>query len=377
MTASNRTARRLREPGANHGAPTAYFAAVHDTFLRAGEAAGGFVDHFYIIGGYHVRLRVAGPTLVPQITPALEHLKVPAPHASSALTICLWDSVSTGATPPPPVWGEGDLPAGGEVPGYNDERISTTFMIGSGTLSMLDRESDLALFWVPDAQTLPGYEIAAPLRTILHWWMGDHARRMVHAGAVGTLSGGVLLAGRGGVGKSTTALSCLLSGLLYLGDDYVLLDTEPVAFVHSLYSSGKLHVDQLGWFPQLSPTISEHQLPSEEKMLLLLHDNFDRIRKGLPIRAVLLPRVTGLAQTRLRSASAADSLRALAPSTIFQLPGASRAALQQIKRFVEQVPSYVLELGRDVHQVPRVVSQLLAEPEDSTILAYRRRERES
>jgi hypothetical protein len=306
---------------------------------------------------------------MPRITPALEHLEVPVLPTELALTVCLWDSASTAATPPPAVGEASNLGRGGEVPGYNNERISTVFDLGTNALSVLDRKSDLALFWVPDARALPSWEIAAPLRVILHWWMGDHARRMIHGGAVGTPSGGVLLAGQGGVGKSTTALSCLLSELLYLGDDYVLLGAEPVPFAHSLYNSGKLHADQLRRFPQLSPAVSALQGPDEEKTLLLLHRHFgDHIATGLPIRAILMPRVTGLARTRLKSVSPASGLVALAPSTIFQLPSGDQAAFRQIAQFVEQVPSYVLELGRDVYEIPQVISQLLAELHDANRL---------
>jgi hypothetical protein len=349
-------------PGGEDVAP-AYFAAVHETFRHAGQAVGGLVDRFYTIGGYPIRLRFAGSALLPLIAPTLAHLEAPAPHPAPMLTVCLWDYASTRAAPPPPVWGTDDQGNCGEVPGYNDGRISTVFDRGSNVLSMLDRELDLALFWVRDPEEpLPYYEIAAPLRVILYWWMGDHGRRLIHAGAVGITSGGVLLAGRGGSGKSTTALCCLLSGMLYAGDDYVLVGTEPVPFVHSLYNSGKLHADQLRRFPQLLSATSAPRRPDEEKALLLLHEHFgERVAAGFPLRAILLPHVTGTAKTRLRETTTAASLVALAPSTIFQMPNPGPVALRQIARFVEQVPSYVVELGQDVADVPRLVAGLLSE----------------
>jgi hypothetical protein len=364
---------------ANRAVLSRYFAAVHDTFSQARQAVASFVDRDYVIGGYNIRLRFAGPTLIPRITPALGHLEVSVPHVAPALTICIWDSASTGATPPAPTWEASGLEGiRGEVVGYNDERFSTAIFnnVGRNTLSVLDRESNLALFWVLDEQALPMWEIAGPLRAILHWWMGDHGRRMVHAGAVGTPSGGVLLAGRGGVGKSTTTLSCLLSGLLYLGDDYVLLSAEPGPSVHNLYSSAKLSHDSFRWFPQLLPAVSSQPgAEDEEKALLLLPDHFrDQVVTSLPLRATLVPRITGLARTRLKRASAAASLMALAPSTIFQLPGDGRAVFQQIAQVIEQVPSYFLELGHDVHEVPRIILQLLSELGDDDVIKSGRRE---
>jgi len=362
---------------ANRAALSRYFTAVNDTFRQARQAVANFVDRDYVIGGYNIRLRFAGPALIPRITPALGHLEVSVPHVAPALTICLWDSASTGATPPAPTWEASGLEGiRGEVGGYNDERFSTAIFnnLGRNTLSVLDRESNLALFWVPSEQALPMWEIGAPLRAILHWWMGDHGRRMVHAGAVGTPSGGVLLAGRGGVGKSTTTLSCLHSGLFYMGDDYVLLSTKHGPAVHSLYSSAKLDHDSLRWFPQLLPAVSSQPgAEDEEKALLLLPDHFGgQVATSLPLRVTLIPRITGLTRTRLKRASAAASLMSLAPSTIFQLPGSGRAVFQQIAQVIQQVPSYFLELGRDVHEAPRIISNLLSELGDDDIKSGRR-----
>ena len=43
------------------------------------------------------------------------------------------------------------------------------------------------------------------------------------------LPAGVLIAGKSGSGKSTSTLACLTSGLLYAGDDYVLVDIAGAA----------------------------------------------------------------------------------------------------------------------------------------------------
>ena len=41
--------------------------------------------------------------------------------------------------------------------------------------------------------------------------MSDRNLQYVHAGAVGNKNGGILLVGKGGSGKSSTALACLKS----------------------------------------------------------------------------------------------------------------------------------------------------------------------
>ena len=48
----------------------------------------------------------------------------------------------------------------------------------------------------------------------------------LHGGVVGVESRGVLLAAQSGSGKTTLATSCLLSGMDYVADDYVLVNSE-------------------------------------------------------------------------------------------------------------------------------------------------------
>jgi hypothetical protein len=45
------------------------------------------------------------------------------------------------------------------------------------------------------------------------------------------------VAGKGGSGKSTTALACLDSPLVYASDHYCSLTNEPAPYVYSLYDS--------------------------------------------------------------------------------------------------------------------------------------------
>jgi len=348
-------------PGEQHTKPAAFFQEVYEAFLLAEQAVGGAIDRFYEVGGFTIRLRFAGPALIPFITPALEHLAampVPAP----TLTICLWDSVSTRTEMPPCPWTANDYIARAEVRGYSGEHIHTAFYLGSGILHMLDTTLNVALLWIRDASLVPYFESAAPLRPILHWWMGNHGRQLVHGGAVGTSEGGVLLTGKGGSGKSTTALACLHSKLAYAGDDYCLVAIDPVPYAYSLYNSAKLDADGVRRLLHLATAISNADRLDAEKALLFLHECYpERIATGFPVRVILVPRVTGQWETRLTAASPMMALRALAPSTILRLSGAGSKDFQAMAKFVKRVPCYTLELGADLNRVPDVILRLLSE----------------
>ena len=88
---------------------------------------------------------------------------------------------------------------------------------------------------------------------------------MVHAAAVGDESGGVLLVGRGGSGKSTTALSCLGTQVGYLADDYCLVEMVEGPRVHSLYTSGKANRGSIARLPRLRAAFAASTLWEESK----------------------------------------------------------------------------------------------------------------
>src|SRR3990172_5231691 len=67
------------------------FDVLTDAFDRAARAASEIVEHTYNLAGFCIRLRFAGPGLVPKMTPAFAHLAAASPAAPD-LTICLWDS---------------------------------------------------------------------------------------------------------------------------------------------------------------------------------------------------------------------------------------------------------------------------------------------
>jgi hypothetical protein len=350
---------------------TAFFEKTYRIFQMAEDSAGA-EERTYNICGKIITLRFAGSGLLPFITPALEHLSTQSDETSS-LTVCIWDDVSTDTKMPPPPWlgltalGSGGNFKGiytrrGDVRGFSDSRIYTSYNWDANALSILDKQRGLALYWTYNAHRLPSYESSAPLRTIFHWWMTQFGFQFVHSGAVGYLHGGVLLAGKGGSGKSTTALTCLASDLLYVSDDYCLISTDPEAYVYCIYSSAKLNADNIQRVPHVLSTISNLDRIDFEKAVFFLYPfAAQKIVKGFPVRAILLPGIAGIHETRLRPASPLEALSAIALSTMSQLARAGQASLQIMHRLVYQVPCYHLELGTELTRIPQVIAGLLKE----------------
>jgi hypothetical protein len=337
-----------------------YFDLVLQAFERAARAIGPVREESIRIGGRLVRLHFAGDALPDRMMPAFGHLRG-AGLSECDLRVLVWDSVSTGVPLPAKPWTAEALVSRGDVVGFNNHRIRTAFVRDPDLLSLFDAERRLAVYWTHDARELPYWESGSPLKAILSWWAQRRGSRLVHAAAVGRADGGVLIVGKGGSGKSTTAISCLVSSLGYCGDDYVLVQAEPAPHVYSLYNSGKLdsaHVDSL---PHVLSGISNRNRLQTEKALIFIWDCFpEKIVAGFPIRAILVPRIIEGAATSVRTTTAAAALFAIAPSSIFQLPGADGDTFAFLSRLVKQVPCLRLDLGRDLARIPEVIDELLS-----------------
>jgi hypothetical protein len=332
------------------------------SFARAAEASGGVSVEEYVVGGSLVSLRFASAALRERLTPAFAHLAAPAvPPEAPGLTVHLWDSASTGTEPPPRPSVPEDQPQGA-LYHFHEPPLRGAYQPGLESLSVLDTQAGLAWYWVANGFDQPSWDQACPIRQILFWWLGSRGYLQVHGAAVGTPRAGVLVVGQAGSGKSSVALACLGSDLLYAGDDYVAVTLEPFPRVASLYSSGKLepaHAHDL--FPHLLPLLANPDRLDSDKAVVYVHEHFpDQTTSGFPLRAVLVPTIGKGREPRILEASRAAAFAALGPSTIFQLHTAGAGELATISRLVARLPCYTVELGQDLSAIPGTILHLLS-----------------
>ncbi len=336
----------------------AFFELAWEGGCRALAALGVMPGRLYDIGGFRVRMRAGGP-MVGHLLGAFGHLEI-SPAESRDLDILAWDSVSSGVPMPSPPWGRDDYGQRGEIRGFNDARFMAAFDQVGGALNLLDRASGRAIFWTRDGARLPEHERGAPFRAILNGWLGGRGCALAHGAAVGAGGGAVLLAGMGGSGKSTTALICVGGGMSFLGDDYCLLRADPSPEVSSVYGTAKVAPADLARMPGLAGRAAvDPRVPG--KALIFLADALPGcFARRLPLRAVLLPVVAGGRETSLRAADAAEALRALAPSSIFQVSGSGGGTFDLLAGLVRALPCYHLALGTDFSRIGEVVRGVLS-----------------
>jgi hypothetical protein len=312
------------------------------------------------LGRLKVRLRFAGPALVEPLTAALEHLAAE-PFARSDLEALIWDTASTGIDLPRPPWPGGPV-IRNYVPGYSQDEVRAGLDPLFGGFSWYDHRAGRALYHLPAASALPVHETAFPLRTLWNWWLSGHGTQVVHAGAVSDGRGAVLLAGAGGSGKSNTSLACLEAGLEYLGDDYVAVEPGPPSVVHTLFASAKLFPSDLEHFPGLAAGVRPAGPGVDAKTVLFPgRTRPASVPRARPLRAILLPQVVRADRTEIAPVSGAQALRAMSPSTMFQLPGAGAAEFRAMAALTRHTPAFALRLGRDRREVVDRIRRFLAE----------------
>ena len=82
----------------------------------------------------------------------------------------------------------------------------------------------------------------------------------------------------------------------------------------------------------------------------------DLVGGSAPLRAIAVPRITG--RLRVDHATSGTVIRAMAPSTVFGLFGATEGTLPLLARLASGVPGFVLELGDDAGEVANAVAAL-------------------
>lgn len=342
-----------------------FFKKSYDKFIQAKDAAGE-INFYYRIGPTTVCLKFAGDRLVPYLTRALEHLRL-TEDCVPDLTICIWDSDSTHVEMIPPPCTKDCFTDRGDIWGFNSRRIKAAFHWIECSVNLMDLENKIGIYWVQTADTLPYWVLASPLRTLFHWWMEKNGCQLLHAAAVGTEDGAVLITGKGGVGKSTAALSCLQGNLFYLADDYVIAKLKPTPTVVSLYSTAKLNADHVTNFPDLSRFVNNPEKLDQEKAVIFLHpDLSQKLVLEMPLKAILTPKIADQQESSTKSVSRWDIQRAMSFTTMSQLPYVGHHTHDYISQLASSLPHYILEAGKDFSKIPLAISDFLSGLKNAT-----------
>lgn len=325
---------------------------------KKAQAAVGTLTYDIRVAGGLMRIKFAGSALADCMLPAIAHLVVENAETPD-MVLNVMDQASTGVAAPKMPVARTCLTDRGDIWSFNSTRFRSAFHWLESSINVMDMDTHEAVFWVASRESLPYWTKASPFRTIFHWWMTERGAQLIHAAGIGYQDSAVLVTGKGGVGKSTTALACLNHGMLYAADDYLIVTFDDVPRVHSLYSTAKLEIEQAERFPELRSLIVEEPKDGEKSVISLYPSRKHLISSGMPIKAVLTPSFGGKSETEFEPIHPHDLRSAAAFTTLSQLPHSGPEAIDFINRLIEDRPTFRMKLGHDISSVPIAIENLL------------------
>lgn len=333
--------------------PTEFFKAAKGQTQLAFSALSCKTYHIEVSGVFF-QLSFAGTSMCSIILPSIEHLIIEATDVSdAAFTIYIWDASSTKVEMPKAPVGIDGVEDSGELKGYNTERIKSAYFGHARVINLVDLHAREGIVCFHSAKNIPAFERACSLRAVFNWVLQYHHTTIVHAAAVGVRDGAILIAGKSGYGKSSTALRCLEEGLKYYGDDVCAVSSDDKhAYVHGLYSSGKAFTRDIHHFPNLVAAIPTGKLAVDEKELFFFNAIFPHLMgKKARIQAIVIPHINPNLPIGFEPISYAKVLSILASSTVNLIPGLTNDIFLQLKQVAQKVPCYQLNLGENPSQI--------------------------
>lgn len=301
------------------------------------------------VSGMTIECRFAGVALIPAVIPALKHLIEDSRKGIPTYRIDIWDSESTHMEFPVAPCGIDDISVRGELPGFISARFEAAFFTHARMLTLIDHDRKHGIVCLASRSNIPAFELACPLRGILSWILRRNGSAMVHAASVGTRDGFVLIGGKSGAGKSSTALRALVGGLFYMGDDICAISCRNnIPTVHGIYSSGKTVRSDLKSFPSLAGSVHSHFEDSYEKEVYFFHDRFrSQLPKSGEIKAVIIPHQDPSLAIGFQRMSIARALSVICSSTKNLLPDAGNETFHVLSAILHRSPCFRFDLGDD------------------------------
>ncbi|MCP9765799.1 hypothetical protein [Lacihabitans soyangensis] len=332
------------------------------------EKSSNITYKFYKAGPSVFRISFHGLENIENFTKAINHLEIKEEDGLFDFNILVSDLVNGEIMLPEPSWSwEEDVDEKGFIASEDKTLLKGRFLGWQNTFYLLNLEQKTGIYWTKNNREIPEWERSFPFRDIFHqFWSFNSDLLILHAAAVGTKEGGLLLTGKGGSGKSTAALACLNSNLKYAGDDLVLVDVAK-AKIYSLYNVAKLENHQLLMFPHLRNHIYNEQALPNQKAQLFLFDHFKELLiKEMPLKGIAVTKYSHEVYTSYELSTEAEGLKALAPSTICLLQE-NQKHIGAIVEVCRKFPVYKLLTGTELQTIPNLIEELIQKLNPSTL----------
>ena len=296
-----------------------------------------------------VRLEFARANFAAQFLDAIAHLVIP--HgAEPDYVVQIWSETEVGVQMPKILGSYEDIQLRGDIPNLSNGDIKTAYFSHSRTLNCINLKTRVAIVCAKSFEEIPAFEVACPLRAIFSWILQANNMTFIHAAAVGNKQEAILIGGDSGVGKSTTAISCLQLGMDYLGDDICAISLKNnTPHVFSVYSSAKIMRQAQNQFTFLKPyqaDLSTHVgTPLEKQVYFLAKMGHIANTKRL-IKAIVMPSFKK-PESNMQPFPKGEAARILSISTSTLIPGSNAVYLALAAQLTRLTPVFELNLAHN------------------------------
>ena len=224
---------------------------------------------------------------------------------------------------------------------------------------IFDADRAVGIQWMATKDAYPRWDSGSTLRNFVQWHFGTDTASLLHGGTLALSGKGILLAGEGGAGKSSTVLAGIFGGLQSVGDDYVLVDAKTLTArpVFDTLKQDEAGLRRLGHWGH--PAISLVPNWQGKHQFYLPEVAHDALPASITLQAIALPELTHGARTTVVPISAKEAFLALAPSGVSQIH-CDRARLFAVAAQVSrQLPAYRLRLGTEPGEIVDAIRRFL------------------
>ncbi|MDO4492778.1 MAG: hypothetical protein Q4C53_02705 [Clostridia bacterium] len=327
-----------------------YFDAIDKRIERM---AGGPVGFDILFDGHRIRMHFASEADKNAALPSFIGATAPGEGIPDAHLTCWRDDIA-------PYIPEGMGTAEGDAGLSVVKEAGMLHIRPGGTLRGADYRTNRYYLCAIDGGNKPLFGDAHDMLNVLAMWAKQNGYLLLHGAAVGAGGKGVLLSGKGGAGKSTLAVACLLSGLDFVSDDYFFVKTEngvPVSL--PLWRNIGLNPDsEARLHPPELPVVRTY--PERGNKRFFDVSAWMRTER-LPVRALVLPEISDAEHPAIEPCPSGPAITRMVFSTARQLWIMDPKEISRMATVFAGLPAYRMLLCKDVYENARALGAFIAE----------------
>lgn len=249
-----------------------------------------------------------------------------------------------------------------QVGAINNDQVRKRNFRGYNSIQYIDNQKSIGFYLMHELAQIPKWEKSFSFRDLLNWHFTLTPYQLLHGAGIAYAGQGAFLTAKGGSGKSTTTIQCLLQGMQTVGDDFTFVNVEEQK-MHCIYNIAKLRPDM---FQRLSDAEKAKEgiqyYEHNQKYHLDLGSIFpDALVSEVPIKCLIIPQISGELIPKFELATPHQALNALLPNTLLLFNGNRTQLIRKVQLLLQDMPCYFMHLSSDLSANPKALKRFLEE----------------